>query len=88
MFTTFQIIALTVLTGVIIYDNSHTQITNYGRLVFIGLVAGAIMGNIPEGLLIGGTLELMSLGVAAFGGAAIPNYMLGSIIGKIGRAHV
>ncbi len=81
MFTTFQIIALTVLTGVIIYDNSHTQITNYGRLVFIGLVAGAIMGNIPEGLLIGGTLELMSLGVAAFGGAAIPNYMLGSIIG-------
>ena len=81
MFTSFQIIALTLLTAIVSYDTMHTQLTNYGRLVFCGLISGMIMGNVTEGLLIGGTMELMSLGVGGFGGAAIPNYILGSIIG-------
>ncbi|NTW95521.1 MAG: hypothetical protein HGB31_02755 [Erysipelotrichaceae bacterium] len=81
MFTSFQIIALTLFTAMVSYDTMHTQLMNYGRLVFCGLISGAIMGNITEGLLIGGTMELMSLGVGGFGGAAIPNYILGSIIG-------
>ncbi|MGB7595915.1 MAG: PTS system mannose/fructose/sorbose family transporter subunit IID, partial [Erysipelotrichaceae bacterium] len=81
MFTPFQIISITLFTAIVSYDTMHTQLMNYGRLVFCGLVVGMIMGNVPEGLLIGGTMELMSLGVGGFGGAAIPNYMLGAIIG-------
>jgi len=81
MFSPFQILALTLFTALVSYDTMHTQLMNYGRLVFCGLVSGLIMGNITEGLLIGGTMELMSLGVGGFGGAAIPNYILGSIIG-------
>lgn len=81
MFTPFQIIALTLFTALISYDTMHTQLMNYGRLVFCGLISGLIMGNVIEGLLIGGTMELMSLGIGGFGGAAIPNYILGSIIG-------
>ena len=81
MFTLFQITSIVLFTAVITYDASHLQLMNYGRLVFTGLVIGLIMGNVNEGLLIGGTMELMSLGIAGFGGAPIPNYMLGSIIG-------
>lgn len=81
MFSPFQIMALTLFTAVVSYDTMHTQLMNYGRLVFCGLISGMIMGNVTEGLLIGGTMELMSLGVGGFGGAAIPNYILGSIIG-------
>ena len=81
MFSWFQILALTLFTALVSYDTMHTQLMNYGRLVFCGLVSGLIMGNVTEGLLIGGTMELMSLGVGGFGGAAIPNYILGSIIG-------
>lgn len=81
MFTPFQIVSLTLFTAVVSYDTSHLQLMNYGRLVFCGLVAGLIMGNVTEGLMIGGTMELMSLGIAGFGGASIPNYVLGSIIG-------
>jgi mannose/fructose/N-acetylgalactosamine-specific phosphotransferase system component IID/mannose/fructose/N-acetylgalactosamine-specific phosphotransferase system component IIC len=46
-----------------------------------GLFVGAVVGNIPLGLAIGGTLELMSLGLWTYGGATIPDYMTGSIVG-------
>jgi mannose/fructose/N-acetylgalactosamine-specific phosphotransferase system component IID/mannose/fructose/N-acetylgalactosamine-specific phosphotransferase system component IIC len=46
-----------------------------------GLFVGAIVGNIPLGLAIGGTLELMSLGLWTYGGATIPDYMTGAIVG-------
>ena len=40
-----------------------------------------IMGDVSTGLMIGGTFQLMSLGVAALGGASAPNYGLATIIG-------
>jgi len=47
-----------------------------------GFVVGAIVGNIPLGLAIGGTLELMSLGLTVtYGGASMPEYSMGAIIG-------
>ena len=39
------------------------------------------MGDMNTGLMIGGTFQLMSLGVAALGGASAPNYGLATIIG-------
>lgn len=39
------------------------------------------MGDMNTGLVIGGTFQLMSLGVAALGGASAPNYGLATIIG-------
>ena len=32
------------------------------------------MGDVKTGLLIGGTFQLMSMGLAAYGGASIPNF--------------
>ncbi|WP_321971257.1 PTS sugar transporter subunit IIC [Paratractidigestivibacter sp.] len=49
--------------------------------VIVGLITGAIMGDINTGLVIGGTFQLMSLGVAALGGASAPNYGLATIVG-------
>jgi mannose/fructose/N-acetylgalactosamine-specific phosphotransferase system component IIC/mannose/fructose/N-acetylgalactosamine-specific phosphotransferase system component IID len=46
-----------------------------------GLFVGAVVGNIPLGLVIGGTLELMSLGMWTYGGATTPDYTTGAIVG-------
>jgi mannose/fructose/N-acetylgalactosamine-specific phosphotransferase system component IIC len=46
-----------------------------------GFVTGAIVGNIPLGLTIGATLTLLSLGLWTYGGATIPDFQTGSIVG-------
>ncbi len=81
MFTLAQIILMTLLMLFIAYDLYHTQIFVYGRAVFCGLLAGIIMNNVTLGLLIGGTMELMSLGVGGYGGSSVPNYNIGTIVG-------
>lgn len=81
MFSVVEIILLTLLMLIIGYDTYHTQILVYGRSIFCGFFAGLIMGDVTTGLLIGGTLELMSLGVGTYGGSSVPNYSVGSIIG-------
>lgn len=39
------------------------------------------MGNVTLGLAVGATLQLMILGVGTYGGASIPDFMTGAIIG-------
>ncbi len=52
-----------------------------------GFVTGVIVGNIPLGLTVGGTLTLLSLGLWTYGGATIPDFQTGSIVGTaIGAA--
>lgn len=52
-----------------------------------GFVTGLIVGNIPLGLTVGGTLTLLSLGLWTYGGATIPDFQTGSIVGTaIGAA--
>lgn len=46
-----------------------------------GFLAGIIMGDIQTGLVVGATLQLMVLGVGTFGGASIPDFATGAIIG-------
>lgn len=49
--------------------------------IVCGLVTGLVTGNVPLGLAVGGTLELMSLGLWTYGGATIPDFMTGAIVG-------
>lgn len=81
MFTIVQIVLLTALMFFFQYDVANTQVTTYGTPVLAGLVSGFIMGDITMGLLIGGTMQLMSLGVGGYGGSSVPNYQIGAIIG-------
>lgn len=48
--------------------------------VTIGLVMGLIMGDVQTALIISGTLQLMSLGVAGIGGSSVPEYGLATIV--------
>jgi PTS system mannose-specific IIC component len=51
------------------------------RPLIAGFVTGLVVGDVRTGLLIGGTLELMALGVYTYGGATIPEYSVGAILG-------
>lgn len=58
------------------------------RPLIAGFGAGIIVGDVQTGMLIGGTLELMALGVYTYGGATIPDYTVGAILGTFfGKAE-
>lgn len=46
-----------------------------------GWLTGMLVGNVEVGLTIGATLTLMSLGMWTYGGATIPDFMTGAILG-------
>lgn len=76
----WQIILLTALAFWMIIDQITVGILcNYPLL--IGFVAGIIMGDVKTGLVVGATLQLMVLGVGTYGGASIPDFMTGAIVG-------
>ncbi|WP_152889522.1 PTS mannose/fructose/sorbose/N-acetylgalactosamine transporter subunit IIC [Clostridium tarantellae] len=53
------------------------------RPLIAGLGAGIILGDINTGLFIGATLEMISLGVHSYGGAVVPDYTTGAILGVV-----
>lgn len=76
MFSPIQIILLIIACHLIgtLAQNVQLVAKFGGQQVFRGLIAGLIMGDVTTGLLIGGTFQLMSMGLAGYGGASIPNY--------------
>lgn len=78
----WQILLLTVFAALVSYDYMNSQmVVIYGGVVFVGFVTGLIMGDVKTGLIIGGTMQLMTLGVGGFGGSSVPDYNTGTIIG-------
>lgn len=75
----WQVILLTLLAYFKTFDWQQTQITTFDTVVY-GWLAGIICGNPTLGLETGATLQLMSLGVAALGGASMPDYPVAAII--------
>lgn len=76
-----QNVLVILLAAYMAWDNgTGNQITGNWPVI-IGMLVGLIMGNIDVGLVIGGTLQLMSLGVAAIGGSSIPEYGVATIVG-------
>lgn len=49
--------------------------------LFAATFVGLLLGDLQTGLMVGATLQLMTLGVASYGGAAIPDYLSGAIMG-------
>ena len=47
------------------------------------MISGMIMGDLKTGLMVGGTLQLMRLGIAAFGEASVPDYFTGAVLGTV-----
>jgi len=75
-----QNILIVLLAAYVTLDNLGITIVNYWA-VTTGMIAGFIMGDLKTGLLIGGTFQLMSLGVAGLGGASVPDYGLAALVG-------
>lgn len=75
-----QDILIVVLAGYMTIDQNGPVVLSWFSAI-IGMFTGIIMGDMNTGLVIGGTFQLMSLGVAALGGASAPNYGLATIIG-------
>ncbi|AXX65073.1 PTS sugar transporter subunit IIC [Bombilactobacillus bombi] len=78
--TVIQIIMLTLLAFIKHVDYYGIPMLFVNYPVFWGLFTGIIMGDIKTGLVVGGTVQLMSLGVAGFGGSSVPDYGTTAII--------
>lgn len=76
----WQILILTVYAFLAQLDSLSVQITIAMPLT-AGFITGVVLGNIPLGLTVGATLQLMTLGIATYGGATVPDFMSAAIIG-------
>lgn len=74
------IFALCLYTIVGVLDQISIQIGPYTPL-FAATFTGLLMGDLETGLMIGATLQLMTLGVATYGGATVPDFLSGAIMG-------
>lgn len=79
-FQWWQILLLTLYAGFSFYDGNNTTF-GFVKPSMTGFIAGLILGDIKTGLYVGGTLNLLVLGVGNFGGASIPDYMTGALLG-------
>lgn len=78
----WQIVLLAAYAGIAMYDGLHLSLF-FQKPVTAGMFAGIIMGDMQAGLLVGGTLQLMALGISNYGGASVPDYLTASIIGTV-----
>ena len=80
MLEILQDILIILLAGYMTWDNGSGVQVIGAWPVCTGFVMGLITGDWHTSLFIGGTLQLMSLGVTALGGASIPEYGVATIV--------
>lgn len=73
-----QTFLVTLWAGICGIDDSTTQMLR--RPLPIATVTGLIMGDLPMGLVIGATLEIMYMGIGNVGAYAAPDLVTGSVI--------
>lgn len=74
------ILFLVLYVGFAQLDQISVQLGFYSPL-FAGTVTGLMLGDVQTGLMVGATMQLMTLGVATYGGASVPDFLSGSIMG-------
>ena len=78
----WQIIVLSLLGFYVIIENLGINVIANQALI-VGTITGLVMGDLTTGLAVGATLQLMGLGIQAYGGASVPDYMTASIVGTV-----
>lgn len=72
---------LTILLSVwVVLDQQGLVLTTWFPIM-IALFMGLIMGDMQTAMIIGGTFQLMALGVANIGGSSVPNWGLAALVG-------
>jgi mannose/fructose/N-acetylgalactosamine-specific phosphotransferase system component IIC len=74
-------ILLTIWAIICIFDILGPTLIMGFRPLIAGTGAGIIVGDVNLGMAIGATMELAALGVYTYGGATIPDFQTGAIIG-------
>jgi mannose/fructose/N-acetylgalactosamine-specific phosphotransferase system component IIC len=74
-------VVLTVWAIICVYDMLGPTLIYASRPLIAGTVAGLIIGDVTLGMAVGATMELAALGVYTYGGASIPDYTTGAIVG-------
>lgn len=80
MIETWQIIVLALFAGLSYVDAMSFMTGAYHNVVLTGFITGIVMGDIQLGLIIGGTFQMLALGMAAIGGSSIPEYRSATIL--------
>lgn len=75
----WQNIALIILAGLVPVDK-YGMTFGLRWPVITSVLAGLIVGDMESALYIGGTLQLMSLGIASVGGSSVPEYGVGAVV--------
>lgn len=78
----WQIILLTFMAFIGILDIVSIDL-GIGRPIQMGLITGIIVGDVTLGLAVGATLQLMLLGVESYGGASVPDFKTGALVGTV-----
>ena len=81
-FSAIQIILVFVWTFIIAIDQFDFLESLYQPIVS-GAVIGAILGDLPTGLVVGGTYQLMTIGNMPVGGAQPPNAVIGGVMAVV-----
>jgi PTS system mannose-specific IIC component len=76
----WQIIILSLYAIYSIWDGLNPGI-GLGNTVLAGAFTGWLLGDWQTGLMIGATLQLMALGIGSYGGASVPDYFTGAVVG-------
>lgn len=79
--TTIQIVFLSLFIAALILENYGYGYWMISRPVIGGPILGLIMGDIQTGLIVGGSVELMFMGVLPIGGSVPPNAQIAGLIG-------
>ena len=59
----------------------YNGLTHFHRPVVLGPIVGLVLGDLQTGILVGGTLELVWMGLAPLAGAQPPNVFIGTVVG-------
>ncbi len=77
----FTALILAIWAYLCIYDILGSTFFLGFRPLIAGFGAGILTGDVQTGMMVGATLELMALGVYTYGGATVPDYTVGAILG-------
>lgn len=75
-----QVTLIILLAFWIVIDQQGLVVTTWFPIM-VALFAGIIMGDMHTAMVIGGTFQLMALGVANIGGSSVPNWGLAALVG-------
>ena len=75
-----QGVLIVLLSMWMVLDQQGIVITTWFPIM-VAFFAGLIMGDMKTAMIIGGTFQLMNLGVANIGGSSVPNWGLATVVG-------